>query len=93
MGKSPQKKKEEKVKVGPGFYHDGILSSARLIQKSSSAFTLGKGKTSHTITERAHQTKEVPGAGAYKGVVDGFKFTEKKGRLAGIFPYKYSRFT
>lgn len=95
MGKSKSLKTIQKEKVGPGSYHDGLMSSQRVVLTSSKSYSIPKSQTQHAIVDRANRSKYIPGVGTYKDMDKAYSnnLVWKKSRVAGIFPYKTSRFT
>ena len=93
MGKSKSARTLQRDRVGPGLYHDGVVSSQKLVLPTAQRPFMPKAQSSHAIAAAAERKKYVPGVGTYKDLEKASNYVQKKNRLPGIFPYKTSRFT
>lgn len=82
-----QKKKDR----GPGKY--SIANSLIAVTNRQPNYSFPKDNPQNVIGLKAHQTKNMPGVGAYKDIDGGYKMIIKKGLTAKIFPYKVIRST
>ena len=88
MGKISPKKAVIKDKLGPGYYNDGFYS-----KHTSKSFTMSKAIRPNVLSQRAIETKGVPGIGAYKDIDIGYRnHLYQKNRTAVFLPYKFQRF-